>query len=264
MSKLTKDRLGDRMKAYEGQSKSTLLNRSPVIIRLDGKAFHTYTANMPRPFYKPLHDCMVETTKVLCEEIQTAVFGYTQSDEISLLLKDWTKFTTQAWFDNEVQKIVSTSASIAAAVFNDLAASIPAELRKKKFAFFDSRAFTLPFDEVCNYFIWRQQDATRNSINSVGQAHFKQKELQGKNTDQVQQMLITQRDVNWNDFDTWAKRGSAVRLNVTPETLPFLMADDRVGFAQASPGGRLIVDQEIPIFSKDRGYINDLMYRTQE
>lgn len=259
------DRLGDRMKRYEGQAKTSLLVRSPVLLRLDGKAFHTYTALMPRPFYEPLHKCMVETTKYLCDEIQTAVIGYTQSDEISILLKDWTKFTTQAWFDNEVQKIVSTSASMASAIFNDLAATkLPAELRKKRFGVFDSRAFTLPFDEVCNYFIWRQQDATRNSINSVGQAHFTQKELQGKNTDQVQEMLITQKDVNWNDFPVWAKRGTAVRLNVTPETLPFLLADDRIGFNEISPEGRLIIDSDIPIFSKDRGYINDLMFRTQE
>jgi tRNA(His) guanylyltransferase len=167
---------------------------------------------MPRPFYKPLHDCMVETVKYLCDEISTCMIGYTQSDEISLLLKDFTKFKTQPWFDNEVQKMVSTSASLATAIFNDLAPKhLPAELRKSRFGIFDSRVFNVPFEEVCNYFIWRQQDATRNSINSVGQAHFKQSELNGKNTDEVQQMLITQKDINWNDFETWAKRGTAVR-----------------------------------------------------
>lgn len=253
--------LGDRQKGYEFAARTFLTRRTPVIIRLDGKAFHTYTKLMPRPFYQPLHDCMVETTKYLCEEIQSAVIGYTQSDEISILLKDWTKFKTQAWFDNEVQKVVSTSASLATAIFNDVAATeLPPALRKMRFGLFDSRVFTLPKEEVCNYFIWRQQDATRNSINSVGQAHFSQKQLNGKNTDEVQNMLITEKDVNWNDFPVWAKRGTAVRLNVNKENLPKILAGEDVW----ADGNRLIVDKDIPIFSKDRDYINDLMYQVQE
>lgn len=259
--------MGDRMKGYEQVSRNSLLRRTPVIIRLDGKAFHTYTSKMPRPFHKPLHDCMVESTKYLCEEIDTAVIGYTQSDEISLLLKDWTKYKTQSWFDSEVQKIVSTSASILTAIFNDLAPKyIPAELRRGRFGIFDSRAYNLPMDEVCNYFIWRQQDATRNSINSVGQAHFKQTELNGKNTDQVQHMLITERDVNWNDFETWAKRGTCVRQNVNADTLPLLIANDPTpyAFSKSDAGQRWVVDKDIPIFTANRGYINDLLYKVQE
>jgi len=249
--------MGDRMKGYEQVSRNQLLRRTPVIIRLDGKAFHTYTSKMPRPFYKPLHDCMVESTKYLCEEIDTVVLGYTQSDEISLMLKDWTKFKTQAWFDGEVQKIVSTSASLVSSIFNDLAPQyIPKELRRGRFGIFDSRAYNVPREEVCNYFIWRQQDATRNSINGVGQAHFSQKQLNGKNTDEVQNMLITQKDVNWNDFETWAKRGTCVRLDINEESMKKIVNNEPNPFAN----GRFVVDTDIPIFSKNRGYINDLMY----
>lgn len=264
---MEKSSLGDRMKAYESVTKTSLLPRTPVIIRLDGKAFHTFTAKMPRPFYKPLHDCMVETMKYLCEEIDTVQIGYTQSDEISLLLKDFTKFKSQAWFDNEIQKMVSTSASIAGAIFNDVARDVlPKELRKVRFGIFDSRVFNVPPEEVCNYFIWRQQDATRNSINSVGQAHFKQTELNSKTTDMVQHMLITERDVNWNDFETWAKRGTCIRQNVNAETLPRLIAGDDAPFASSPThaGHRWVEDKDIPIFSQDRKYINDLLYRVQE
>lgn len=249
------------MKGYEFVARTVLTRRTPVIIRLDGKAFHTYTKLMPRPFYEPLHECMVQTTEYLVNNIQSAVIGYTQSDEISLLLKDWTKFKTQAWFDNEVQKVVSTSAAMASAIFNDVARDIlPEPLRKMRFGLFDSRVFTLPKEEVCNYFIWRQQDATRNSINSVGQAHFSQKQLNGKNTDEVQKMLITEKDVNWNDFPTWAKRGTCVRLDINEDSLQKIVNGEDVW----SDGNRLKIDRDIPIFSKDRSYINDLMYQVQE
>jgi tRNA(His) 5'-end guanylyltransferase len=258
---MEKSSMGDRMKGYEKVTRTSLLRRTPVIIRLDGRAFHTYTSKMPRPFYKPLHDLMVESTKYLCEEIDTCMIGYTQSDEISLLLKDWTKFKTQAWFDGEVQKIVSTSAALVTAIFNDLAPRyLDLEYRRQRFGLFDSRVFNLPKEEVCNYFIWRQQDATRNSINSVGQAYFSQKQLNGMNTDQVQNMLITQKDINWNDFGTWAKRGTCVRIDINAETLPKLQAGEDVEF----PNGRLVVDEDIPIFTKNRAYINDLMYAVQE
>jgi tRNA(His) 5'-end guanylyltransferase len=206
---------------------------------------------MPRPFYAPLHQCMLEAMEYLVQEVDTCVFGYTQSDEISLLLKDFTSIKTQAWFDNNQQKIVSNTASLLTAIFNDLAPKhMDKEYLKHRFAIFDSRAYNIPEAEVCNYFIWRQQDAIRNSINGVGQAHFSQKQLNGKKTDQVQQMLLIEKDVNWNDFPTWAKRGSCVRLNV----------DAASGQIE---GPRIVVDSEIPIFTKARHYIDDLLFREQ-
>jgi tRNA(His) guanylyltransferase len=242
--------ISNRMKGYENTFKISVLNRTPVIIRLDGKAFHTYTKLMPRPFYEPLHDVMVKTTEYLCQEIQTCVFGYTQSDEISILLKDWTNHKTQPWFNNEVQKIVSVSASLASTIFNDIAPkTIPKELLKTNFGFFDSRVFNVPFEEVTNYFIWRQQDATRNSINSLGQSYFSQKELNGKNTDSVQSMLLQIHNINWNNFDPWIKRGTAVK------TLSSLTDNNLC---------RFMIDKNIPIFTQNREYIDNLLSRTQE
>lgn len=246
---IDKTTLGDRMKAHENVPKLSLMGRTPVIVRLDGRAFHSYTKTMPRPFYEPLHRCMLEATEYLVNEVDTCVLGYTQSDEVSLLLKDFTTIRTQAWFDNAQQKIVSNTASMFTAIFNELAPKyIDPQYLKYRFGIFDSRAFSIPEADVCNYFLWRQQDATRNSINGVGQAHFSQKQLNGKNTDEVQHMLLTEKNVNWNDFPAWARRGSCVRLNVSELGVP-------------NDGPRNIIDTDIPIFSKSRNYVNDLLFR---
>lgn len=247
-----------RMKGYESVYKQFLTRRTPVIVRLDGRAFHSYTKKMPKPFFEDFRALMWDSTKILAEEVDSCVFAYTQSDEVSLLLKDWTMFKTQAWFENNLSKIVSNTASIFTAVFNDLAPNYLGSIDRPKYGFFDSRAFTLPESEVVNYFIWRQQDAVRNSINSLGQAHFSQKKLNGLNTDQVQELLFTELGINWNDEPTWARRGVAVRLNVDESNI------ENVKAGGAIDGPRLILDKEIPIFTKDREYINRLMFQVQE
>ncbi|MFW6122346.1 MAG: tRNA(His) guanylyltransferase Thg1 family protein, partial [Petrotogales bacterium] len=181
---MDKTSLGDRMKTnYESVSQTKLLRRTPVIIRLDGKAFHTFTKGMKRPFDENLIQCMTTTTRNLVENIEGCEFGYTQSDEISLLLTDYKKFETQAWFDYKVQKIVSVAASMCTAYFNRIFFK---NYGFGKPAFFDARVFSIPKEEVVNYFIWRQQDATRNSIQMVGQSVFSHKELHGKSCDEIQ------------------------------------------------------------------------------
>ena len=116
-----KDSLGDRMKEnYENRAKTYLVRRMPVIIRLDGKAFHTFTRGFDKPYDEVFHKTMNETLRFLCENIQGCKFGYTQSDEITLLLTDYDTLTTDAWFDNAVQKMCSVSASMATMAFNKL------------------------------------------------------------------------------------------------------------------------------------------------
>jgi tRNA(His) guanylyltransferase len=198
-----KDQLGDRMKTYyEDRSKQYLSRRTYALIRIDGKAFHTYTKGCERPFDQQLMDDMDATAKYLCENIQGAKFAYVQSDEISILLTDFAKITTDAWYDYNVQKMTSISASLATAKFN--------ELRPGKLAMFDSRVFNLPDPiEVHNYFIWRQQDATRNSISCVAQSMYSHKELNGKNSNQKQEMIF-QKGLNWNDLPVTQKRGRVI------------------------------------------------------
>lgn len=149
-----KDSLGDRMKNnYENRNKTYLTRRVPVILRLDGKAFHTYTKGFERPFSKPLSDLMTDTALFLCENIQGAKLCYTQSDEITILITDFDKITSDAWFGYESSKMNSIAASMAGVLFNDLAKR--RGTGKDKYAFFDCRAFNIPEAEVANCFRWR-------------------------------------------------------------------------------------------------------------
>ena len=257
-----KDELGNRMKTnYEQIPKLRLTRRTPVIIRIDGKAFHTFTKKFKKPFDHILMDTMQLTMKFLCENIQGCMLGYTQSDEISLLLTDYTTFETQPWFDYEVQKICSISASMATLAFNKeftrmannyidttMEAWNISDDEKKYMetlekamamgAMFDSRCFNIPKEEVTNYFYWRQLDATRNSIQMVGQANFSQKQLHGKSCNVIQDMLHEEKGINWNDFSIPEKRGACC---IKTES----------GWA---------IDNSIPIFKGDeREYIEKLI-----
>lgn len=246
---MDKTSLGDRMKQYEATTQGLLLRRTPVIIRVDGKAFHTFTRcfkddNAPDPFSSVMHRLMVNTAQAMLMNIQCSQFAYTQSDEISILLRDWDKHETQQWFGGKLQKMISVSAAQAAAYFNffltreigqlDYVGAVP---------LFDSRVFQLPMDEVANYFIWRQQDATRNSVQMLGRHYFSHNEMNGKNVSQIQDMLmgVGILPVNWNDLDTWKKRGTCVLPSADP----------------LDSSTNVSVDEEIPIFTKDRCYIEN-------
>lgn len=262
----TKDSLGTRMKEfYEAIPKTRLMRRVPVAIRIDGKAFHTFTRGFHRPFDNILMSAMQQTMKYLCENIQGCVFGYTQSDEITLILVDYQTFDTAAWFDYEVQKICSVAASMATMQFNrvfdklvterslqatpyDTAAEdkyLNALVRATDMgAMFDARCFNIPKEEVCNLIYWRQLDATRNSIEMAGRAYFSHKELQNKNTSVIQDMLHEKFNINWNDYPVPCKRGSACIKNAE---------------------GKWYVDLGMPILKGEyRKYVDDLIYVGEE
>lgn len=194
-----KNELGSRMKEnYENAYRIKLTRRTPVIIRLDGKAFHTLTRGCDKPFDENFNKAMFMTMKTLCEEIQGVKCAYTQSDEISLLLTDFDTIRTGAWFDYNLQKIVSVSASIASLAFSD------AFMKK---GIFDSRAFNIPKDEVKNYFIWRQLDWIRNSVSMLAQAHYSHRELLNKNQADMHEMLHW-KEINWADLADHWKNGT--------------------------------------------------------
>lgn len=268
-----KDNLGDRMKeSYENRSKTFLTRKIPVVIRLDAKAFHTFTKGMKKPFDDIIVKTMQQTMKYLCENIQGCVLGYTQSDEITLVLSDYSTPTTDAWFDYNVQKIVSVSASMATLAFNKFFAENIDEyyknldgkdiafksekynnllLSKVNKALFDSRAFSIPKDEVVNCLIWRQQDATRNSIQSVGQTYFSQKQLNEKTCNEIQDMLFTEKGINWNDLKTTYKRGSCCYKQQVEREVILPKSDKKVKVRR----NQWYIDNEIPIFTQDRKYI---------
>ena len=278
------DDLGNRMKTfYEQIPKTKLMRRTPVIIRIDGKAFHTFTRGFKRPFDEILIKTMQETTKYLCENIQGCVLGYTQSDEITLVLVDYQRFESSAWFDYEIQKICSISASMATMAFNKFFAknvnsyefsdetwseelktfdTSRADVYKKaleKGAMFDARVFNIPKEEVTNCVYWRQLDASRNSIQMVGQANFSHKELHCKTCNDIQDMLMLQKNINWNDFPTHQKRGTCVVRNKIVLESNGITETAMLRDASKSEN-EWIIDKEIPIFKGEgREYIDRLV-----
>ena len=264
-----RDSLGTRMKTYyEEVPKFRLYRRTPVTIRIDGKAFHTFTRGFKKPFDEILIKSMQQTMLYLCENIQGCVLGYTQSDEITLILQDYKTLTTSAWFDYEIQKICSISASMATMAFNKFfeqnvydenpLGSVNSENCElintyinaiKKGAMFDARCFNIPKEEVTNLIFWRQLDAARNSVQMVGQAYFSHKELQNKSCNDIQDMLMEKYNINWNDFPTTQKRGScAVRMTIQNPNV-----DPKDG---AYPRDVWCIDNEIPQFKGEgRDYI---------
>lgn len=240
-----KDALGDRMKSnYENRSRFFLPRRTYLIIRVDGKAFHTYTKGLERPFDDGLIEDMDLTAGYLCKNIMGAKFAFVQSDEISVLVTDFDDIGAQGWFDNNLQKMCSVSASMATMAFNKLRLA-RIGLDKMKWAEFDSRVFQVPQKvEVENYFIWRQQDTTRNSISSVAQSLYNSKQLHGKNSSDQQEMIF-QKGINWNDYAPKYKRGRLI-LKETYEKEPGVI---RTRWASNEP----------PIFTQDREFISELI-----
>lgn len=251
------DELGKRMKEnYEQISKTRLVRRTPVIIRIDGKAFHTFTRGFERPFDNVLGNAMRKTMQYLCENIQGCIFGYTQSDEISLVLSDYRKLNSDAWFGYEVQKMCSIAASMATMAFNKFFdkechnwieskglfdyedfEQVDEHVKNRfnaystavrKGAMFDARAFNIPKEEVVNCIYWRQLDAARNSVQMVGQANFSYNELHGKTCNMIQDMLFEEKEINWNDYPTMWKRGVCwTREKGLDYDMPMLRGADR-------------------------------------
>lgn len=291
------DELGKRMKGYyEKIPQIKLMRRTPVVIRIDGRSFHTFTKGFKKPFDDVLINSMQSTMKYLCENIQGCVLGYHQSDEISLILSDYQTLTSDGWFDYKVQKICSIAASMATIAFHnnfmtyylqylhnddiDWELQTNLDLAKtyssaaKKGAMFDARCFNIPKEEVTNYIYWRQLDASRNSIQMVGQANFSHKELHGKSCNDIQDMLVNQKGINWNNYPIYQKRGSCCikrKYFVSDEmgteikytegcSDPYIDSDISHGVWR----NHWVIDKDIPIFKgEDRDYIDKLVLQIE-
>jgi tRNA(His) guanylyltransferase len=249
-----KNTLGDRMKDYECTTRFTLPRRSYTIIRIDGKAFGTYTSGLNIPFDNGFMDDMDATAAYLCKNIMGADLAFVQSDEISIIITDFNKVSTGAWFDNTIQKMCSVSASMATNKFNQLRYSrflktnvgsiltpqFIGIIESLKTAEFDSRVFQIPQRvEVGNYLIWRQNDTTVNSISSVAQSLYSHSELMNKSCNVMQDMIF-QKGINWNDFEAKYKRGRVIK---------------KVDYMNGDSLRTKWVMEEPPIFSKDWEYL---------
>ena len=274
--------LANRMKEYEKRNQYYLQKRTPVAIRVDGRNFHTFTKGFQRPFDKILMTAMQETAKYMCENIQGAKFAYVQSDEITIILVDYDTLETDCWFNYRTDKLCSISASMATMVFNKYFSEMVMQLESdvaqeyetdgdtewvikmekylkayrkscEKGAMFDSRCFNIPKEEVCNLVYWRQLDATRNSIQMVGQANFSHNELQGKSCNMIQDMLLTQKNINWNDYPVVCKRGSAcIKVH-------------GLNMAELKERPHWCIDENMPILKDEhRRYVDDFIFVGEE
>lgn len=219
--------IGNRMKNnYEKIYSFKLPRRMPVIIRLDGKCFHSVARRLKwkKPFDEHLTDVLQSIAENLCREVMNVKLAYLQSDEISLLLVDYERIETESWYDNEIQKIVSVISGLASAKLTWLLGEIVS---------FDARVFVIPPFEVCNYFIWRQQDWERNSVQMLARANFSQKSLHGLNGEQLREKLLKEKKINWFELPLKYKRGSCI----------------------IKMGEQWRVDNKIPEFTQDRNYI---------
>ena len=295
--------LAKRMKDYEMRNRYFLQKRITVAIRVDMRAGHTFTKGFERPFDKVFMKSMQETAKYMCENMGNAKFAYVQSDEITIILVDYDTLETDCWFNYRTDKLCSISASMATMAFNRFfaqevdkwgvetfgwewykggtndpeVANSPeyklSEIYSKaidKGAMFDARCFNIPKEEVTNLIYWRQLDATRNSIQMVGQANFSHDELQGKTCDMIQDMLMTKYGINWNNFTIPCKRGTAcikVGKKVTEniERVPQPFGEDKVTTTIIEERPIWIIDRNMPILKgEDRKYVDDLIYIGEE
>lgn len=244
--------LGNRMKDYERRNQYYLQHKIPVILRLDMRAGHSFCRGFDKPFDPIFMEAMQETMRHLCQEISGVCLAYTQSDEITLVLQDYKQIETDAWFSYRTDKLCSITASSATLAFNrifdrlyleDLMNYDQEELplfvlahdrARKNGATFNCRCFNLPKEEVTNCLFWRQQDSVRNSIQSLAQANFPHKQLQGKSCNELQEMLFQMKGINWNDLETEKKRGSCcVKI-------------------EAEGRSRWVIDRDIPIFKGEK------------
>lgn len=280
--------LAERMKGYEKRNRYYLQRRMPVILRLDMRAGHSFTRGFERPFDEVFIKSMQDTAKYLCENIQNCKLSYQQSDEITLLLVDYDKLNTDCFFDYRVDKLCSIAASMATMAFNKFFEKYVDEYRFSKWdgvskyedgtwgyiqtllnavdkgAMFDARCFNIPKEEVTNLCYWRQDDASRNSIQMVGQANFSHKELHKKSRNDIQDMLMTQKGINWNDFPTYQKRGSCCVKNKIIIESDGVMATAQLRDTSRSEN-EWIIDTDIPIFKGEgREYIDRLVFIGEE
>lgn len=247
------DGIGERMKRYEAATRLCLSPRTYTVVRVDGKAFHTFTRHMEKPYSRALMDAMDVAAKELCSQAMGCRMAYGQSDEYSFLLTDFERHETEPWFGGGVQKIASISASLFTAHFNQAMAPFPA------LAVFDARVFTIPSRaEVENYFIWRQQDAERNSLNMLASCYYSHKQLHGKNGADRHDMLHA-KGVNWNDCPADFKRGRVVRRQQEQREVAWTHKKTGERHSAVVEAEFWAVDSEIPVFTRDRGYLAGLI-----
>lgn len=243
--------LENRMRTYE--EKSHFIKRIPVIVRIDGKSFKNFTKqevfyiNEKYDFSNIIIDGLVFAANNCLESGNNAKCAYIQSDEISILLTDFDYLNTEPLFNYDKEKIISYFTSVVSNSFNDymnLFRKSNSIIRPIKIANFLTKAHNYPEDDVVNYFVWRQQDAIRNSISKFCRNFYSDNEMHCKNQSNMHEMLY-QKGMNWaTDLDDKFKNGV------------FIYKDK--GFEENT---EYKIMEKCPIFLKERDIIQNLMIK---
>jgi tRNA(His) 5'-end guanylyltransferase len=253
-----KDDLGKRMKGYEALSKHSLNKTLPVIARIDGKAFHTFTNGLNKPWDRGFQESMWSAAKYAAERIQGCKLVYVQSDEVSFLLVASGDKNTEGWFNYKLQKITSVAASLVTGGFiSGIFMWLPERKDKLLDGFgipaFDARFFNIPKDEVSNYFYWRQADAIRNSVQMLARMHFSHKECYAKNEKELKVMLLS-KGISWDEQEHCNKYGVCLKRVEREEMISYNIKNE-VHTIMAKRN-RWEIDYNIPIFFREREYVN--------
>jgi len=240
---MARDDLGDRCKAFErAEADRRAMRGLPLLARLDGRAFHTFTRDLRRPYEPGMSTAMIETARHLVQDTN-ALVGYTQSDEITLAWYEPSQSISDYLFDGRFQKLASVLAGTASARFCQLLAEhLPGKVNETPH--FDCRVWQVPtLNDAAGVFIWREDDATKNSITMAAGAYYSDRELEGKNSS-VKQELLWQKGVNWNDFPSFFKRGTYLQRRGFERTL----TDDqraRIPEAHRPPAGASVMRTQV-------------------
>ena len=256
------DELGDRCKAMEmAEAGRKAMKGIPLLARLDGRAFHTYTRGLKRPYDEGMSKTMQETTKALVEDMHAAV-GYTQSDEITLAWFVAADTLSRYPFDGRFQKLTSVLAGLASTQFTLIAQQLLPE-KNGLLPHFDCRVWQVPsFAEAVEVFMWREADAVKNSITMAASAYYSHKELHGVGSKDKHQMLF-EKGVNWNHYPAFFKRGVYFQRRVFERPLTTQEIESIPGPHRPAPGTLFkrskVVDIELPPISKVKN-IKDVLF----
>jgi tRNA(His) guanylyltransferase len=233
----------------------------PVIVRLDGRAFHTFTKGMTRPFYEPMSRAMIETARYLVAE-SNANFAYTQSDEITLVYWNEDPSAERA-HAGRIQKLVSLLAAMATAKFNqEVVLRMPE--RARKLPIFDARVFNLPsLDEMVNCVLWRTWDCEKNSLTMAASAYYSHKALHGQNGPAKHELLHA-KGVNWADYPAFFKNGTFLRRESAERALalaPATLAKIPAAYRRDKVIRTSVVEVDMPRFSSLANPLGVLLYK---
>lgn len=247
-----KTTLGDRMKEYEASTDFRLNKEYPLVIRLDGAHFHTWTkrdGKLDKPYDKDFMEIMERLTYNLSNEIPNVVYSYTQSDEITLVVFNNLHENSEPWLSNRLEKICSTVAALASVMFNAYVSEkrYMDKFKYKNLATFDCRVFNVPYDDLPNNILWRTQDAKRNSIQNYARSLYSNKELNFKKTEELKQLMLD-KGVNWDEQDPKTKYGTVVRLNLDEDKKTFVIE------SQLNPTGT-----EISFYNVLKKYFDEVL-----